>query len=121
MERLRLIQIFLLISLILLFFGMFAEKGPMKLSAASIMFLTVLSFYLTWIQPSYLSRKTVLSNLSSATSYAFLFLSVLAGLILILDTFIIPVTNMNFAIFSSIFISTIVARMYVAKEVSEYI
>ncbi len=121
MKLLSIIRIFLVVSLVLLIIGMFAEKETMKLSVLGIMSLTMVSFYLTWVQPTYLSRKTVLTNLAIATYYAFLVLSILAGLVLFIDAFVTPVPNISFAIFSSIFVSTIVARMYVVQEVSEYL
>jgi hypothetical protein len=121
MKRSNVITVLLVLSAVLFLAGLFTDENLMRLCAIGIMLLTAVAFYLTWVNPQFLTKKTVLTNLSIATAYAFIALMVLTGLTFLISIFVLSSLNLNFAIFGSIFVSMTVARFYVARLVEDYL
>ena len=119
-KKYNVISLFFVISLIFFFAGIFIEAQLMKFAAVGIIVMGALSVRMTWVQPSFISEKSVLFNIASATSNAFLFLAFLLGLIFLIDSFVLRIENIIFAIVGSVFLSIIVASLHIAYLLREY-
>lgn len=119
-RKYKVIRLFFVISVVFLFAGLFIDENMMKYAALGIILLAGLSTYMTWVQPSFLSEKSVMFNLAVATSHSFVFLAFSLGLIFMIDQFVIMIQNMMFAIFGSVFLSIIVSSLYMAYKLRMY-
>ncbi len=119
-KRYKIISLFFVISLLFFFAGIFLEKEIMKFAAVTIILIGALSVRMTWVQPQFMSNKTILFNIASATSNSFLFLGFLLGLIFVIDLFILEIENMNFAIVGSLILSIIVTSLHIAYVLRDY-
>ncbi len=115
LKNTHVIAFFLFLSSLLLIYGLFAEVLMMKFAVLGIIILTVFSFALSWLKPINLAEKSILLATSVSTAYAFFTFAGLICIIFLMDLFIAPVTNLTFGIFASLFVSMIVARMYISN------
>ena len=120
LQKYHILGFLLLISVILLFLGAWGDKGLMQKSALVIVLLVGISFYMTWVGPVYFSETTLRATVATSTSYAFLSLMAIIGIVFILDAFFWPLVNTTFTIFAAICVSTILARMYISIEWNKY-
>lgn len=120
-RRYKLIIFFFILSLAFFIVGIFLDRETMKFAASGIILLAGISIYSTWIQPSFLSEESITFNLAVATSHSFVFLAFALGVIFLVDSFLFPIENMVFAIFGSVFLSLIVASLYLAYKLRTYI
>lgn len=119
-QRYKIVSAFFIISLIFFLAGILIEDNIMKFAAIGIILLGGLSVHLTWAQPKFMSEKVALFNVAVATSHSFLFLGFLLGLLFVMDSFIIKIENISFTIFGSVILSIIVACIYLAYKLRDY-
>jgi hypothetical protein len=120
-KRYKIVSAFFLIALIFFFTSLMMDGESMKYAAVVIILLGGISVRMTWVQPSFISEQTNLTNVSIATSYSFLFLGFMLGLIFLMDQFIVKIENMAFAIFGCVLMSIIAASVYLAYKMKYYL
>lgn len=119
-KKYTIVTIFFFIALLFFFAGLFMPSNVIKFAAVALIIFGGLSVRMTWVQPTYLSERTTMFNLAGATSYSFLLLGSLLGLIFLIDLFAYHIANMPFAIFGSVVLSIIASSMYMAYKLRDY-
>ncbi|MFH2106258.1 MAG: hypothetical protein ABII22_03280 [Candidatus Micrarchaeota archaeon] len=120
-KRYKIISAFFLIALVFFFSSLLLDGETMKYAAIVIIILGGISVRMTWVQPSFISEQTNLTNVSIATSYSFLFLGFMLGLVFLMDSFGIKIENMTFTIFGCVLLSIIAASVYLAYKMKYYL
>ncbi|MFH1521166.1 MAG: hypothetical protein ABID61_05965 [Candidatus Micrarchaeota archaeon] len=122
-KRYKLITVFLVISLVFFFTGLFVEPGTaiVKVAALGLIVFGGVSIYLTWAQPSFMSEETTMYNVAVATSHSFCSLAFILAIVFVIDMFVYHITDMLFALFGSIFLSIMAGGLYLAFKLKAYV
>lgn len=142
MRKSTMIGLFILLSYIVLFMGIFVEGKSVLAGAVILIFFNIVAFWLSYLRPifpskhslnayleaekkktrlqkqkgasampAYQGEQNVASDMSSSVMVAFISTVILVGVTFVVDTLVIRIPNMGFAIFGYLMISMLIMRM----------
>jgi sterol desaturase/sphingolipid hydroxylase (fatty acid hydroxylase superfamily) len=121
MKKSKILYFLFFISLVLFLFGISASREDIKSVIIAFSLIGVVILLLTRARLDFTTKKSQQLALAYSVSKSFIFLMALLCVVFFWNAFVQPLTNLDFALFGSLFLALVLMRIFFMVEAEEYV
>ncbi|MEK6982259.1 MAG: hypothetical protein AABX38_04985 [Candidatus Micrarchaeota archaeon] len=114
-------QILLFVSFILVIIGSFLDRSSMKLVVLLLIIIAIIGIIFGNQRNKFLSENELKLSSANAVSKAFLFMIVYFCMAFIVNIFLSPIPNQDFAVVGAMFLALFLVKLSTLKDIESYL